>query len=86
MPTCFFFWLTVHACVSCLNHDNIVRLYGISQQPLSMIMEFVPSGDLRHLLEPYWKANVVCKHDYNQHLSVFANLLQGREKVLPILS
>jgi serine/threonine protein kinase len=65
-----------------LNQENIVRLYGISQAPLSMVMEFVPSGDLRHLLEPYLKAKVVCKHDYNQHRSIFEAQLQGREKEL----
>jgi serine/threonine protein kinase len=67
---------------SCLNQENIVRLYGISQQPLSMVMEFVPSGDLRHLLEPYLKAKVVCKHDFNQHASIFRSQLQGREREL----
>lgn len=68
--------------MNCLNQENIVRLYGISQQPLSMVMEFVPSGDLRHLLEPYLKAKVVCKHDFNQHASIFRSQLQGREREL----
>jgi len=66
---------------SCLNHENIVRLYGITQKPLSMVMEFVPAGDLRHLLEPYWKAKVVCKHDWNQHTSIFQTQLESSKKV-----
>lgn len=48
-------------------------------------MELVPLGDLRHLLEPYWKATVICKHDYSQHLSIFQAQIQGREKVLSLV-
>jgi serine/threonine protein kinase len=33
-------------------HCNLVRMYGITIQPLRMILEFVPAGDLFHLLHP----------------------------------
>ncbi len=35
--------------MSCLNHKNLVKLYGVTLSPkLSMVMEFVKGGDLHH--------------------------------------
>ncbi len=35
--------------MSCLNHKNLVKLYGVTISPkLSMVMEFVKGGDLHH--------------------------------------
>ena len=33
-------------------HPNLVRMLGITIQPLRMVLEFVPCGDLFHLLHP----------------------------------
>ena len=38
--------------MSALNHINLVRLFGVSINPLRMIMEWCGKGDLWHLLHP----------------------------------
>lgn len=38
--------------MSALDHVNLVRLFGVSLNPLRMIMEWCGSGDLFHLLHP----------------------------------
>lgn len=38
--------------MSALDHINLVRLFGVSLNPLRMIMEWCGSGDLWHLLHP----------------------------------
>ena len=35
-----------------LNHPNLVKLYGITLNPLRMILEFVSQGDLFDLIHP----------------------------------
>ena len=40
----------VHTVSSCLKHDNVVRLYGMCIAKLQLVMEYVPCGDLHHLL------------------------------------
>lgn len=36
--------------MSQLDHPNLVKLFGMTMNPLGMVMEFVPSGSLYHLL------------------------------------
>lgn len=36
--------------LSGLNHENIVRLVGFCKNPLSLVMEYLPEGDLLHFL------------------------------------
>lgn len=33
-----------------MEHPNLVRLHGITVNPLRMVMEFISGGDLYHLL------------------------------------
>lgn len=37
--------------MSALEHPNLVRFYGITLNPLRMVMEFVSHGDLYHMLQ-----------------------------------
>jgi len=37
--------------MSCLDHPNLVKFYGITLNPLRMVMEFVAHGDLYHMLQ-----------------------------------
>ena len=41
--------------MSCIRHEKLVRLVGISTNPPSMIMELLPMGDLYHVLYPLKK-------------------------------
>jgi serine/threonine protein kinase len=45
-------------CDSCLEHENVIRLYGICYNPLGMVMEFAGNGDLHDLLESLQKGKV----------------------------
>ena len=36
--------------MSCLNHINICSLKGITNNPMAMILEYIPLGDLYHLI------------------------------------
>eukprot|EP01105_Mastigella_eilhardi_P015567 TRINITY_DN3569_c0_g1_i15.p1 TRINITY_DN3569_c0_g1~~TRINITY_DN3569_c0_g1_i15.p1 ORF type:complete len:1211 (-),score=210.01 TRINITY_DN3569_c0_g1_i15:58-3690(-) len=37
--------------MSCLDHPNLVKLHGITLDPLAMILENCPGGDLHHFLK-----------------------------------
>jgi serine/threonine protein kinase len=37
--------------MSALDHPNLVKFYGITLNPLRMVMEFVSHGDLYHMLQ-----------------------------------
>jgi hypothetical protein len=37
---------------SSIRHSNIVNFFGITLQPLQLVMEFIPNGDLHQLLVP----------------------------------
>lgn len=61
--------------MSCLEHDHVIRLYGICYNPLGMVMEFADKGDLHGLLESHLKGTVI-KDPY---------LLEyNNEKILPL--
>lgn len=38
-------------CYSKVKHKNLVQLFGIIKSPLSLVMEFVPCGDLHQLMK-----------------------------------
>lgn len=48
----FFLFLSVvyFSFNSKLQHENLVRLYGITKSPLRMVLEFVPESDLNEIL------------------------------------
>jgi serine/threonine protein kinase/GTPase SAR1 family protein len=45
--------------ISCLKHENIVTMIGLSVQPLAIILELAPMGNLKDILNEY-KSNM-CK-------------------------
>jgi serine/threonine protein kinase len=51
-------------CISKLNHENLVNLYGITISPLQMVLDYVPEGDLYSVLRSHkdlsmkWKLKV----------------------------
>jgi serine/threonine protein kinase len=59
---------------SYLEHDNIVKLFGTCHEPLAMVMEFVPRGDLHHLLVSTQMAHVACSHPSHDHLKPIGDL------------
>lgn len=56
---------------SCLDHPNVVSLYGVQMNPLAMVMEYAPKGDLHRLLNSRQKGTVRCNHStHNLPLSL----------------
>jgi serine/threonine protein kinase len=57
-----------------LEHDNIVKLFGICYEPVSMVMEYVPRGDLHRLLVSTQMAHVACSHPSHDHIKPIGGL------------
>lgn len=60
--------------MSYLEHDNIVKLFGICYEPVSMVMEYVPRGDLHRLLVSTQMAHVACSHPSHDHIKPIGGL------------
>jgi serine/threonine protein kinase len=44
-----------------LNHPNLIKLYGITLNPLQMVLEYAPHSDLRKLLDNKRKEKLTFK-------------------------
>ena len=42
-----------------MKHRNLVQLYGVIKSPLSLVMEYVPCGDLHQLLKDSERADAL---------------------------
>lgn len=47
--------------MSQLHHENIVQLIGLCINPMCLVTEFVPCGDLYHLLKAEDNKNIFVK-------------------------
>jgi serine/threonine protein kinase len=75
----FIFYLFV---CSTLHHENLVQLLGITKQPLRLVLEFIPNGDLHnvllekdksHLLTLKWRVKTAL--DIADGLRYFLNII-----------
>ena len=41
-----------------LQHTNIIDLIGITLQPLRLLVELAPMGDMKHCIEKFKKASI----------------------------
>lgn len=51
-----------------------MKLFGICYEPVSMVMEYVPRGDLHRLLVSTQMAHVACSHPSHDHIKPIGGL------------
>jgi hypothetical protein len=68
-----------------LQHPNIVNLIGVTLQPLRLLVELAPLGDIKHCISKFRKASIRMRRTTVKETLLQVNLFSYNTKFIAIL-